>query len=209
MVCGLQALQEGADLGIGPVGVADHFAANDAIAVDDVGLRPSVGAVHLGHGLVGIADSGQVDVEALEEALVSIGVLVDAHGEDGDVGALVMELDQGGSLLDAGSAPAGPEIEQNNLTLVTGKMDGVLAVGNRKIGGFFANMRGFGAAIAPRPKDKTRASQRQPESEGEKTGGAHIPIILSGTSLKNGDQIGPDQERGGQIAGDEERRAGN
>ena len=89
----LHALEIGADLGVGPVRVADDLAADDALAVDDIGLGPSLGVVKPGGGLAGVADGDEVDVPADEEAAVSVGVVVDADGEDGQIGPVVVEFD--------------------------------------------------------------------------------------------------------------------
>jgi len=45
-------------------------------------------------GLVGVAHSDQIDVTAGNEAGVGVGVFVDADGEDGESGFVVMELKQ-------------------------------------------------------------------------------------------------------------------
>ena len=65
----VKTVEVGADLGVGPVRVADDFAADDALAIDDVGFGPSFGVVELGGGLVGIADGDQVDVAAARKRL--------------------------------------------------------------------------------------------------------------------------------------------
>src|SRR4051794_22943575 len=103
---GLKTAEVSANLRVRPVGVAHNFAANHAFAVDDVGLGPAVGAIQFGYLLVGIANRVQINVEPREKAPVGARVLVDADRENGDVGAVMMELNQRRCLLDAGRALA-------------------------------------------------------------------------------------------------------
>lgn len=100
----LEALQVGADFGIGPVRIAYELATNDTLAVDDVRFRPAFGVVELCGSLVGVAHGDQVDMATLDEARVGIGVVVDADGKYGQVGAIVMKFEKAGHLLNAGSA---------------------------------------------------------------------------------------------------------
>ena len=73
-------------------------------------------------------------MKAGEEAAVGSRVFVDADGEDGDVGAIVVELDEGWGFLDAGRALAPPEIQKDNLAAVAGEMDRILPVAYREVG---------------------------------------------------------------------------
>ena len=150
----LEVAEVVADFGVGPVGVADDFAADDAFSVDDVGFWPTVGAVELGDFLVGIADGVEIDVKSSEEAAVRAGVFVDADGEDGEVGAVVMEFHQGRRFLDAGRALAPPEIQQDYFAAVVGETDGVFAVADGEVG---ATRSAF-AGIAPRSHAVVKAS---------------------------------------------------
>ena len=136
------------DLGVGPVGVAYDFASDDALAIDDVGLGPALGAVEFCNRLVGIADGVEVNPKAFQETAVGARVFVDADGEDGKIGALVMELDERGCLLDTGRALTPPEVEQDDFTAVVGEADGVVAVADSEVGGDFAGLAGVGATIA-------------------------------------------------------------
>ena len=105
-----------ADFGAGPVVGADEFAADDAIAVDDVGFGPHVGVEELGGDSVGVAHGDEVDVMAGEEAGVGVGVFVDADGEDGEVWACRGEAARSeGISCNAGRAPGCPEVEQDDL----------------------------------------------------------------------------------------------
>jgi hypothetical protein len=83
-----------------------------------------------------------------QEAGVGIGILVDADGQDGEIGALMVELDEGRHLLNAGGAPSGPEVHQDHLSTIAGQMHGGGAVGDGEVGGALAHLGGMGAAIA-------------------------------------------------------------
>jgi hypothetical protein len=176
----LEALEEGANFGVGPVGVADDLAANDAGAVDDVSLGPSIGVIELGGCLTGIADGGEIDVEASEETHISVGIFVDADGENGEVGTLMVKFNECGSLLNARAAPTGPEVEQDDLSPIVGQVDGVNAVSHGEVGCNLADLRRLGAAIATREGKQRQSRQRQQAWERKQSGGPHIPIILSG-----------------------------
>jgi len=120
----LKSLEEGAEFGVVPVGVAYDLAADNTLAVNDVGLGPTFGVVELRSGLFGIADRNQVDVASGKKAPVICFIFVDADGKDGKIGTVVMELDQGRHLLDTGRAPGGPEVEQYNLAAVVSEVNG-------------------------------------------------------------------------------------
>ena len=120
---GLQALEVGANLGAGPVLLADEFAADDAVAVDHVGLGPLVGVVELGCALVGVADSDQVHMAANKKAAVGVRIFVDADGEDGQIGLIAVEFEERGQFDDARLALTPPEIEQDNFASIVGQMD--------------------------------------------------------------------------------------
>lgn len=176
-----EAVEVGADLGVGPAGVADDFAADVALAIDDVGLRPAVGAVELCDGLIGVADGVQIDVESIEEAAIGAGVFVDAYCEDGDIGAIVMKLDEGWSLLDARRALAPPEVQKDDFAAVIGETDGVFAVAYRKVGRLSVGICRYSATVAG-------CGQRQHEqgAEGDETRKPHVSIIRSDGDRKEG-----------------------
>ena len=102
------------DVGIGPVLRADEFAAQDALAVDDVGFGNLDGAVERVDALVGVADGDEIDVVLDEELVIDVGVLVHADGDDFKVGHLLMQREQAGELFDAGRTPCGPEVEHDD-----------------------------------------------------------------------------------------------
>src|SRR5215469_2455466 len=120
-----QPLQERPDLRAGPVRIADNLAPDNAFAVDDVGLGPSIRAIELGYLLVWVPNGLEVDVKAIEESLVCAGILIDAHGQNGKFRVVVVESDERRSFLNARTAPAGPEIEQNHLAAIVGKLNGI------------------------------------------------------------------------------------
>ena len=73
-------------------------------------------------------------MEAGEETAIGAGVFVDADGQDGDVGAFVVELYESGRFLDARRALAPPEIQKDDLATITRKVDCVLAIAHREVG---------------------------------------------------------------------------
>lgn len=145
---GLEVLEVGADLGVGPVGGANEFAADDAFAVDGVGLGPHIGVEEIGGGLVGIAHGDEIDVAVADEAGVGVGVLVNADGENDEVWIVAVELEKRGDFFNAGSAPGGPEVEQYDFAAIAGEMDRSAAVGDGEVGCDFAGLRGMGSAVA-------------------------------------------------------------
>lgn len=170
-----EALEVVADFRIGPVGVADNFAANQALAVDDVGFRPAVGTVELCHLLVGVADGVQVDVVAIEEASVRTGIFVDADSEDGDIRPVVVKLHESRGLLDAGWALTPPEVQEHDFATVIREADGVFAVTNGEIGSDAICIDRVRAAVATR--EKGECNQR---SKGDEARKPHILIIRTG-----------------------------
>jgi hypothetical protein len=168
------------DFGCGPVLGADEFAADDAAGVDDVGFGGAGGV----EGVVGllreVEDSGDAgDVVVGDVLAIGVGVGVEADGEDLDAGHAALEVDEGGEFLEAGRAPAGPEIENDNfaLVLILAKADGLGAVVDDDVGGLFTNLGGVVAAVAG--KQGTGNSQQATEKQGAaKIGTAgHVPII--------------------------------
>lgn len=177
----LEAVEVGADFGVGPVGVAYNFAADVAFAIDDVGLGPAVGSVELGYFLIGVADGVEVDVEAGEEAAVRTGIFVDGNCEDGDVGAVVVQLHERRGFLDTGRALAPPEIQQDNLAAVVGEADGVFAVADGEVGRFSVGVFGDAAAVTCGGE-----GQEQQSADGDESSKPHVSIIRSGEDRKEG-----------------------
>jgi hypothetical protein len=148
---GLEVAEVVDDFGRGPVLGADEFAADDAVRVDDVGFGRARGV----EGVVGflgeVEDGGDAgDVVIDDILLVGVGVGIEADGKDDNVGHAALEFDEGGKLLKAGRAPAGPEIEDDDfaLMLIVAKADGLRAVVDDDGGGVFADLGGVGGAVA-------------------------------------------------------------
>jgi hypothetical protein len=163
-----------ADFRVGPVGVADDFAADDAFSIDDVGFGPAFGVEELGGGLVGIADADEVNMMAGEEAVVGGRVLVDADGKDGKLGVVMLKLKERGHLLDTGRAPGGPEVQQHDTAAIAGEVNGGFAIGDGEIRSGFAGLAGMSSAIASREK-----KERGQHSQTEETEKPHVLIIRS------------------------------
>ena len=158
----LEALEVLANLGAGPILRADELAADDALAVNDVGFRPHIGVEKLGCAFAGIADGGEVNVAMEDKTAVGVGVLIDADSEDGEVGLVVVEGEQGGHFLNAGRAPRGPEVEQDDLATIAGEMDRRSSIGDGEIGRGLVGLGRMRTAIAAGNKD-----QRQDGNECE------------------------------------------
>jgi hypothetical protein len=84
---------------------------------------------------VRVAHGDEVDVAAREELAVCLGVLVDADGHDGQIGPLVMKLDEGGHLFNAGRAPCCPEVEQHHAAAVVGQVNARGSIGDGEVRG--------------------------------------------------------------------------
>ena len=114
----------------------------------------------MGRLLSRIANRDQVHMMADEEAVVCILVVIDADGHDGQIGVVMVKLDQRGHLLDAGGAPGCPKAEHNNTAPVAGQMDGGCAVGDGEIRGCLVRLSRMSAAIAAGSE-----SQQQKQTE--------------------------------------------
>jgi hypothetical protein len=135
----------------GPVLSADEFAADDAVAVDDVGFG-GAGGVEGGVGALGeVEDGGDAGDVVIGDVLgIGVGVGIEADGEDDDVGQAALEIDEGGEFFETGRAPAGPEIEYDDfaLGLILAEADGLRAVADDDGGGVFADLSGVAGAVA-------------------------------------------------------------
>jgi len=87
----------------------------------------------LGDGLLGVPDGDEVYVAVVDEALVFVCVFVDADGDDGQVGPVVVELEERRRFLNAGSAPGGPEIKQDDFAAIVGQADRGASVGDGEV----------------------------------------------------------------------------
>jgi len=120
-------------------------------------------------------------MEAGKKAAIGAGVFVDADGEDGDVGAVVMELHEGWGFPNAGRALAPPEIQKYDFAAIVGKMDGVFAIAHCEIGGNAVGICRCCSAVAG-----SCAGEQQQRAEDDETRKAHILIIRSGRDRKEG-----------------------
>jgi hypothetical protein len=170
----LQAVQVVANLGIRPVRVADNLPANHASAVDDVGLWPSLGAVHLCHRLIRVAHRGHVYVIAVEESAVRSRVRVNADCENRQVGPVAVQLFQSWCLLDARGTLTPPEIQQHHLAPVIRQVNRVLPVADCKVRSDFIGVGRMRTAIAA-----ARKRQREQGTNSNETRKPHILIIRS------------------------------
>ena len=170
-----EAVEEAANLGVRPVGGTDEFAADDAIAIDGVGLRPHFSMEESSGRLFGIADGDQIDVPIADEAGVGVGIVVDADRQNDQIGVVVMELEEGGEFLYAWSAPGGPEIEEHGVAAIAGEVDRTGSVGDSEIGGRFSGLVGVRAPIAGGEQGQGEEQQACWEETAR-----HIHIILCG-----------------------------
>jgi len=155
----LEVLEVVLDLGAGPVLGTDEFAAEVSVAVDDVGFGDLGGAVKGVDALFGVADGEEVDVVLGKEAAVDVVVLVDADTDDGELRHLMLEGEEAGKFFDAGGAPGGPEIEDDDAAAELGEVEGLDAVGDFEEGGGVAEVFRVGAAVT--------AGCGEEESEGD------------------------------------------
>ncbi len=126
----------------------DELAADDALLVDDVGFGEAEAAVE-GVGLLVLVEDGEHgDVALCDVGLVLAVVFVAGDANDLNLGELLLQGDERWHLLDAGGAPAGPEVENDDLAAIVGEVDGVLPVGDGEDGGGVAELAGAGVAIA-------------------------------------------------------------
>ena len=149
----LEVVQVVDDFRAGPVLGGDEFAAEDSVAVDDVGLGDLDGAVEFGDLLVGVADGEQVDIVAGEEVLVGVGVLVPGDGDDVELGHLALEGEEAGKLFDARGAVGGPEVEQDDVAAEFAEVGGVGAVGDDELGRGGGDVARVTAAVAAGGED--------------------------------------------------------
>ena len=116
------------EVGTGELLRTDHLPSNDSSFVDDVGFGKTEAAVKRVRGLILIEDGHQVDVVLQDVALVLREILSAIDCNYLNLWELVLEGHKTWHLLDAGSAPARPEVEDNDFAPKFGEIDGMLAV---------------------------------------------------------------------------------
>ena len=166
------------DFGAGPVLGADELAADDAFGINDVGFGRPSGVEGVVGTLRGVEDGGDAgDVVVGEVLTVGLGVFVEAHGEDDDVGHLALELHQRGEFLKARRAPAGPEVQDNDFAAVLPEADLLGAVLDGDTGGVLAHLGGMAGAIAGDAEHRAQSTEHG-TSRPEQGTTDHVPIIV-------------------------------
>ena len=109
---------------LAPVHRADEFAADDALAVNDVGLGKFEGAVARSDRrfdtaadvLSGIADREQINAVIFQKLVIVVGIVVHADREHGHtfVPHFILHLNERGHLFDTWRTPGGPEIQDDD-----------------------------------------------------------------------------------------------
>ena len=118
------------------------------MAVDNIGLRPSLGVVKLGRRLVGVAHRDQVYVTPLKVVLIFVFILVNTDSQNGQIRTIMVQIDQSWHLSHAGCAPCGPEVEQNDFSAIIRQMYGRCAVRDFEIGSNLPSKAGASATVA-------------------------------------------------------------
>jgi hypothetical protein len=196
------------DLGAGPVLGGDELAAEDAARVDDVGFWDLDGAVEVGDTGGGVAQGEQIDVVVEEELPVDGRVFVLADGENGDLREAALESHEAGHLYDAGRAPGGPEVEDDDVAAEAGEVDVLRAVGEGEEGCGCADARGVVAAIAGGEGERAEGEKKKSAAKSW-SGFAHVTLLLPIIRIceRYGWRVG--EERGGcSVRGDADAAVG-
>ena len=160
LVLGEEGVEVGAHIGGVPFLGADDFAGDLAMAVHDVGLgnhggtirEGDWGAAILSAGITVIGEGyGLVDDELGE----GVGILVGGYAEDETVAGLdvFVKAVQGRGFRNAGWAPTGPEIEDDDFSAQIGQMAGLAGQVKSEIFCGRTGERGFSLAIARHGED--------------------------------------------------------
>jgi hypothetical protein len=167
----LKLAQEIHDLRLAPFHRADKLAANDPIAIDDVGFRPLESTVEVAGFLVRITYRGKVYLVVFQELMVGIAVNVHTDSQDRDPLVLeaLLKLHQRGHFLHTRRAPRSPEVEEYDLPVEVAQGDFAVGVLDCEVGRGSANSRWPGAAIA--------TGQQNGEDDGQNRGASHKAII--------------------------------
>jgi hypothetical protein len=152
---GKEVIEVGEHFGGVPLLVADDFAGDLAVAVDDVGFRDHYGAVGFGDGASiffcrGIPIGGIADRVIQQEFLVGGFVFVGGDTEYDCVmrGNVLLKAIETGRFFDAGLAPRAPEIEDDDLAPQVGEVCGFAIESEREVASSRAGDRGLSLAIA-------------------------------------------------------------
>ncbi len=111
---------KGRDAGVLPIHGADEFFGHPAILVDDVCFGELECSVAVGEGAVRVAEDRKREVLASGKVLQGSSIRVHADAQHGYtlLAHGFGELLEAGSLLDAGRAPGGPEVQHHHLARV-------------------------------------------------------------------------------------------
>jgi hypothetical protein len=125
------------DFRLAPIDGADKFAPQNALAINDVGLRKLECPVKIIALLGRIANRQQVHFVFLEKVPICALVGVDANGQDFDafIFHFLLHLDQRRHLIHARRAPGGPEIEDHDLAAKLIEADFAVVILNGEFGG--------------------------------------------------------------------------
>ena len=171
LLLGEEGIDVGEHGGAGPVLGTDDFAVDAAVAANDVCIGIHGGAIRKRDRFGRVAEGGEIDIVGVQEFLVNIRIFVHADAEDGAATRLdlLLELIQRGRFVNAGRAPSGPEIEQNDAATQIGKMSGLAVEGEREIMLGRAAQAGFAVTIV-----RMRERRHEGDDEGESHGGLDI-----------------------------------
>src|SRR5579863_1127552 len=138
-----------------PLLVADDFAGDFAVAIDDVSLGDHDGAVGFADGRAiflcgGIAVGGVVDRVVEKESFVGSVVFVSGNAKHDRVvgGDVLLEAIESRGFFNAGLAPGAPEIEHDDFAAKVRKMRGFAVKREGEIARFGAGDGSFALAIA-------------------------------------------------------------
>lgn len=126
----------------------DEFAPDDAVLVDDVGLREADCAVEIAAEVVSVADCYQIEWMLGEELTVGRLIFVRADSEDGHLRQTALESDESWQLLQAGNAPCGPEVQDDHAPSVGGEANRGGGVADGEVRRRLTDVVWMGAAIA-------------------------------------------------------------
>lgn len=147
-----EGLDVDGDVAGGPILGADDFAFDAALTVDEIGFGEAGSAVIGSDGFGIVAERGEDHAIIFEEGLVGLGVVVDGDAEnDAAFGSnFGLELIERGGFVDAGRAPSGPEIEDDDFAAQIGEVRGLAVEDERKIFGGLAVEAVFSLAVVGR-----------------------------------------------------------
>ena len=146
------------NLGLAPVNGADKFAPNHTIAVDDITFGNLESAVHIcdrrDHARIAsratFAHREQIDVVIFEKLVISVGIVINADGQHGNVGSpkFLLQLHQRRHFINTGRAPGSPEIQDDDLSPELAKGDTAVGVFDGKVWRWFVNSLRLGVVAS-------------------------------------------------------------